>query len=117
MQFPNVQLLKGETVIVKTPTVTYDEHNEAVTTWEEETVKNVLVSPDNTDSSSDTASPFGTEVIYKLGFPKTFSASLRNCVVTVRGEDFMVVGDPKPNTFENCPTSWWYSAEVIRKDG
>ncbi len=117
MQFPNVQLLKGETVVVKTPTVTYDEHNEAVTTWEKETVENVLVSPGNTSSSSDTAAPFGIETVYKLGFPKTFLASLRNCVVEVRGEDFNVVGDPKPNTLANCPTAWWYTAEVIRKNG
>lgn len=118
-------LLHGERVTVLTRTVTYDEHMEAVETWEREDVDNVLVAPGSTASVEDTARPYGTRAVFTLGFQKAFSKRLRGCRVIVRcpedgdeGEHtYSVIGDPQPNNADNCPTAWWYTAEVERIDG
>ena len=119
------QLLSGETVAVLTQSVAYDEHMEAVEKWEREDVDNVLVAPGSTASVEDTARPYGTRAVFTLGFPKTFSKRLRGCRVIVRCPDggdenehtYSVIGDPQPNNAENCPTQWWYTAEVEAVDG
>lgn len=118
-------LLHGETVTVLRRTVEYDDHNEPVETFEREDVDNVLVAPGSTASVEDTARPYGTRAVFTLGFPKTFSKRLRGCRVIVRcpedgdeGEHtYSVIGDPQPNNAGNCPTAWWYTAEVERIDG
>lgn len=111
------QLLSGETVAVLTRSVAYDEHMEAVETWEREEVGNVLVAPGSTSDVAGTARPDGTRAAFTLGFPKTFSKPLRGCRVVVRGSVYSVIGDPQPNTSGNCPTRWWYTAEVEAVDG
>lgn len=117
MRMPNFPLFTGETVTVLTPTTTYDEHMEEVTTWERETVEDVLVAPGSTSDVEDSVRPYGTRAVFTLGFPKTFSASLRGCHVVVRGTEYAVIGDPQPNNMDNCPTPWWYTAEVEDVDG
>lgn len=117
MRMPDVRLLTGETVTVRTPSTSYDEHMEAVTTWADETVANVLVAPGPTSDVTDSTRPDGTRVDFTLGFPKTFSGSLRGRRVVVRGIECAVIGDPQPNTPENCPTQWWLTAEAARVDG
>lgn len=110
-------LLHGETVAVLTPSYGYDEHMEQVETWEREEVANVLVAPGSTSDIDDSARPYGTRAVFTLGFPKTFSKPLRGCRVEVRGEVYSVIGDPQPNNADNCPTAWWYTAEVEAIDG
>lgn len=125
MRMPNFPLFTGETVTVLTPKVTYDEHMEEVVSWEREAVDDVLVAPGSTSDVEDTDRPHGTRASFSLGFPKTFSKPLRGCRVVVRpvdGEDealhtYSVIGDPQPNNMDNCPTSWWYTAEVEAVDG
>lgn len=110
-------LLTGETVTVRTPSTSYDEHMEEVTTWTDEEVENVVVAPGATSDVTDSTRPDGTRVDFTLGFPKKFSSSLRGCRVVVRGIECDVVGDPQPNSAGNCPTAWWYTAEAARVDG
>lgn len=110
-------LLQGEAVTVLTPSVAYDEHMEAVETWEREEVQNVLVAPGYTSDVAGTARPDGTRAVFTLGFPKTFSKPLRGCRVVVRGSVYSVIGDPQPNSAANCPTRWWYTAEVEAVEG
>lgn len=110
-------LLHGEAVTVLTPSVAYDEHMEEVETWEREEVQNVLVAPGSTSDVEESARPDGTRAVFTLGFPKTFSKSLRGCRVEVRGTAYSVIGDPQPNSAANCPTAWWYTAEVEAVDG
>lgn len=124
-RIPAIGLLRGETVTVLTPEHGYDEHMEDVLTWEREDVENVLVAPGSTSDVDDVARPHGTRSVFTLGFPKTFSRRLRGCRVVVRpveGEDearhtYAVIGDPHPNAMANCPTPWWYTAEVEAVDG
>lgn len=111
-------LLSGETVTVLTPSYDYDEEaGEEVPTWSERTVVNVLVAPGSTSDVDEEARPHGTRSVFTLGFPRAFSAPLRGCRVVVRGTAYAVIGDPQPNEAANCPTAWWYTAEVEAVDG
>ena len=114
---PDLGLIAGEAVTVRTPTIGYDEHMEEVVTWESETVGNVLVTPGATSDVLDGTRPDGTRVAFTLGFPKSFTASLRGCRCVVRGVECAVIGDPQPYTAENVPGAWNYTAEVERVDG
>ena len=114
---PDLGLIAGETVTVRTPTVGYDEHMEEVVTWVEATVQNVVVTPGSTSDVLDSTRPDGTRVAFTLGFPKSFTAPLRGCRVLVRGIECAVIGDPQPYTADNVPGAWNYTAEVERVDG
>ena len=114
---PDLGLISGETVTVRTPTVSYDEHMEEVVTWQEATVANVVVTPGTTSDVLDSTRPDGTRVAFTLGFPKTFTAPLRGCRCVVRGIECAVIGDPQPYAAENVPGPWNYTCEVARVDG
>ena len=114
---PDLGLIAGEAVTVRTPTISYDEHMEEVETWEETTVPNVVVTPGSTSNVVESARPDGTRVEFTLGFPKSFTAPLRGCRVLVRGIECAVIGDPQPYTAANVPGPWSYTAEVERVDG
>lgn len=114
---PDLGLIAGEGVTVRTPTVGYDEHMEEVVTWQEATVQNVVVTPGATSDVLDPARPDGTRVAFTLGFPKSFTAPLRGCRVTVRGIECAVIGDPQPYTAGSVPGPWDCTAEVERVDG
>lgn len=114
---PDFGLIAGEAVTVRTPTVGYDEHMDEVVEWQETTVANVVVTPGATSDVLDSTRPDGTRVAFTLGFPKTFTASLRGCRVIVRGIECAVIGDPQPYTPGNVPGAWNYTAEVERVDG
>ena len=114
---PDLGLIAGESVTVRTPTIGYDEHMEEVVTWDEATVANVVVTPGTTSDVLDSTRPDGTRVAFTLGFPKTFTVSLRGCRVLVRGVECAVIGDPQPYTPENVPGAWNYTCEVERVDG
>lgn len=114
---PGISLITGETVTVRTPVYSLDEHNEQVTRWVDTAVENVVVAPGSTADVEDSTRPYGTRAAFTLGFPKTFSESLRGCRCVVRGSEYAVIGDPHPNTEANCPTAWWYTCEVEAVDG
>lgn len=117
LDLPGISLITGETVTVRTPVYSIDEHNEQVTRWVDTEVENVVVAPGSTADVEDSTRPYGTRAAFTLGLPKAFSASLRGCRVVVRGTECAVIGDPQPNAVANCPTAWWYTAEVEAVDG
>lgn len=114
---PDLGLIAGETVTVRTPTIGYDEHMEEVPSWSARPVENVVVTPGATSDVLDSTRPDGTRVAFTLGFPKAFAAPLRGCRVIVRGIECAVIGDPQPYTPESVPGAWNYTAEVARVDG
>ena len=114
---PDLGLIAGETVTVRTPTIGYDEHMEEVPSWSARPVENVVVTPGATSDVLDSTRPDGTRIAFTLGFPKSFTAPLRGCRVLVRGIECAVIGDPQPYTAENVPGAWNYTAEVERVDG
>lgn len=109
--------MRGERVTVLRPVRTLGEDREPSVSWERSDVDDVLVAPAATSGEPGTNRPLPTQTALTLGFPKTFSGSLRGCRVSVRGEEFEVVGDPRPNQAWNCPTRWWLTAEVRRALG
>lgn len=114
---PDLGLISGENVTVRTPTIGYDEHMEEVPSWSARLVENVVVTPGATSDVTDSTRPDGTRVAFTLGFPKTFTAPLRGCHCVVRGIECEVIGDPQPYTPGNVPGPWNYTAEVARVDG
>lgn len=114
---PDLGLIRGETVTVRMPTASYDEHMEQAESWEEAAVLNVVVAPGSTANVAGSARPDGTRVEFTLGFPKSFTAPLRGCRVVVRGTEYAVIGDPQPLTSGNVPGPWDRTAEVEAVDG
>lgn len=114
---PDLGLIAGESVTVRTPAVGYDEHMEEVSSWSGRVVEGVVVHPGATSDVFDGTRPDGARVAFTLGFPKTFTASLRGCRVIVRGVECAVIGDPHPLTAESVPGPWNYTAEVATVHG
>jgi len=119
-----VTLLRGETVTVQRPSIAYDERMDPVTTWEPETVDNVLFGRPTTEDVDGAMRAYGVHVQYALGIPKEYAASLRGCrIVRVRDAgmehppEYVVAGDPAPLPPELCPTPWNREALVGWVDG
>lgn len=79
-------------------------------------VDNVVVVP-STDDEVDATRPDGIRVIYTLHFPRGYGQNLRGAIVTVRGDELRVIGDPKPYTEANVPGPWTMPVKVGRHDG
>lgn len=107
----------GETVVVFTPTYTYDANMDEVTSYAPTTVADVLVDPSKGADVLSNTRLDGTRASMTLHFPKTFSGPLRGCKVVVRGKEYRVVGDPAPYTGANTPTRWHMPVEVEAVDG
>lgn len=109
--------MRGERVDVLYPLRTVGEDREPSVEWASRPVDDVLVAPGPTSGEPGGNRPGPTTATLTLAFPKKFKGSLRGCRVVVRGEEFDVVGDPRPNQEQNCPTRWWLTAEVRRALG
>lgn len=79
-------------------------------------ISGVLVAPGPT-ADLDASRPDGVTVAFTLHFPKSFVGVLRGAMVTVRGADYQVVGDPASYTPENTPGRWNMPVEVKRVGG
>ena len=111
-------LLEGETVVViHRAEVGRGAGNTPIYTEVEEAVDDVLVSPASTSDVIESNRPDGTELVYRLDFPKTWTRSLRGCRVRVRGEEFHVAGDPRPFLGSLTPGRWNRPVNVERRDG
>lgn len=87
-----------------------------VVATEREDVKGVLVCPGST-SDLDASRPNGATVAFTLHFPKDYTKSLKDCLVEVRGKEYVVIGDPQSYTVQNTPGEWNLTVEVSRTDG
>lgn len=110
----------GDSVIVRTPSFSYDSHKNELVTWAEQTVDDVIIAPSAASDIDEDGRHHGTRARIKCGFPKGFSSSLRGCHVVCGppfSGEYAVIGDPKPNFAANCPTRWWYTAECEAVNG
>ena len=107
--------MRGQVVTVRRPSVDYAD-GDAVETWAGEEVGGVLIAAGATRDATDGNRPDGAVVAYTLAFPKSYAAGLRGCRIAFGGEEFAVVGDPRPHP-ANCPTRWNRTVEVTRVDG
>lgn len=79
-------------------------------------VANVVIDPYTYDEMDETR-PDGITSSFTLHFPRGYSGDLRGALVTVRGKEYRVVGDPQPYTEANVPGSWTMPVKVVRHDG
>lgn len=109
--------MRGQVVTVRRPAYGgIGADGEIESTWTEERVADVLIAAGATRDATDGNRPDGTAVAYTLAFPKSYAAGLRGCRIAFGGEEFAVVGDPRPHP-ANCPTRWNRTVEVTRADG
>ena len=106
-------MIHGENITVIRRTQSgVDAHNKAIYTETQETIENVLVGI-QTAREQGADEYENTPIIgYKLYIPKTYTASLFNCEILVRGERFKVVGDPKGYAPCNIYGEWNRSVVV-----
>lgn len=108
-------MIRGTTVTVTRKTASGTDRLGNVTyTTTTETVDNVLIAPSSTEDL-EAARQAGVMLACTLHFPKTYTASLRGCSVTLPapyGDTYRVVGDPQPYMTVNCPTPWNRAVDV-----
>lgn len=111
-------MIHGETVYVSALAASGTDRlgNPARAYAEPVAVPNVVVAP-ATDEQLDDAHPDGMRCVYTLHFPRGYGESLRGAKVTVRGDDFHVMGDPAPYTEANVRGPWTMPVRVGRNDG
>lgn len=111
-------MISGETVYVSLLERGEDDRlgNPSRSYSEASAVGNVVVVPSTSDDSSYLR-PDGIRVTYTLHFPRGYSADLRGAKVTVRGNEYRVVGEPAPYTESNVRGPWTMPVEVGRFDG
>lgn len=111
-------MIKGEQVTVYRPSATLtDAFGAPVKTWTAETVENVVRHPAEAKDYTESNRPEGTIIGWVLHFPKTYTASLRECRVEVEGELYDIEGDPQAYMLANTPTPWNRRAYAIRTEG
>lgn len=112
-------MIRGETVtLLSRGSAGVDELGMPVNQWRvEQTVEDVLVAPGPVEDTAGNLRGEGDMVTYVLHFPNSFIGSLRNKRVRVRGEEFSVVGDPKPYTLANTPGRWSMPVRVQTVEG
>lgn len=111
-------MIKGETVTVYRPGATLtDAFGAPVKTWTAETVENVVRHPAEAEDYTESNRPEGTIIGWVLHFPKTYTASLRECRVEVEGELYDIEGDPQAYMLVNTPTPWNRRAYAVRTEG
>lgn len=76
----------------------------------------VLIAPASTSNAIEDGVPDGVAVIYTLYIPKGIAIEWRGAKVHVRGEEFRVIGDPKPWGLENIPGSYNLVVSVARHE-
>ena len=114
-------MIRGKTVVVKTPTEWETDrfNNRVVTAYSETPVSNVLISPGAT-LELEASRPEGVSVSYTLHFPKTFMGNLEGCLVVLPSPytgTYRVIGKPTPYQSENTPTLWHLPCEVAAANG
>lgn len=111
-------MIVGETITVLHPsTDATDPFGAPIKEFVEESVENVVIHPAEPSDYTDTNRPDGALIQWVLHFPKSYTASLRECRVVVRGETYDIEGDPMPYMNENTPTPWNRRAYAMRLEG
>lgn len=113
-----MQLISGCAVeVLRRKPDAVDAHgNEVPGEWVSEHVANVLPQPGAT-SDLEASRPNGVTVSMTFHFPKTYTASLRDCLIRYGGREFSVIGDPQPYVEANCPGDWNRAVECGVCDG
>ena len=108
-------MIKGITVtLYKRTAGDPDEFNNATYTETAVSVGNVLVTPATADEMIDSTNLEGKKIIYELSIPKEDTNAWENCRVTIRGEDYIVIGPVYQYIEANVPLLWNKKVKVGR---
>lgn len=117
-------MLKGESVVLLTPTISYDENKDEVLTYTEQTIDNVLFGQPETSDIDEVMRLYSVELSWVLAIPKTFEGTLRDCLITRQfdGVTYRVIGNAEPyhpNIMKSFPGNfpWNRRARVVMVDG
>lgn len=111
-------MIQGEAIVVMRPSSEeVDPFGSPIKAYSSETVENVVIHPSDPSDYTDSNRPEGATIQWVLHFPKTFTDSLRECKVEVRGEVYDIEGDPMPYMDVNTPTPWNRRAYALRIEG
>lgn len=113
-----MQLISGCAVeVLRRSTGAVDAHgNDVPGELASEPVANVLPQPGAT-SDLEASRPNGVTVSMTFHFPKTYTSSLRGCMIRYGGRKFSVIGDPQPYVEASCPGEWNRAVECGVCDG
>lgn len=112
-----ISFIAGTTVELKRPVIAgTTEFNEQLSDYESEMVSNVLVAPSST-SDLEAARPNGAKIALTFHFPKTYTQSLKDCLLVYEGREYKVIGDPQAYMQENTPSIWNRAATAEVVDG
>lgn len=113
-----MRVIKGETIDVFVPSSqVQDAFGAPIKTYTKVSVDNVVRHPAEAEDYTDTNRPEGTVIGWVLHFPKTYTASLRECKVEVEGQMYDIEGDPQAYMLVNTPTPWNRKAYAVRTEG
>ncbi len=113
-----MRVFETVTVEVSRPgETTTDVHGNVVAgEWSTESVTGVLVAPGAT-ADLESSRPEGARVDMTFHFPKSYTASLKGCLVTCGERAYRVIGDPQPYAEGNTPGPWGRAVECEAVDG
>lgn len=111
--------MHGETVTIKSRTATEaDPFNDPTYSESTEQVDNVLVAQGSQSNSTDSTRPDGVQVAFTLYFPRSWAyRSLKGDSVLIDGNEYKVVGNPRPYDGGLHPTQWNLEVEVSESEG
>lgn len=98
--------MNGETITLRIPRETgRDAGNNAIIGWDEQTVDDVMVAPTSTQNVLDTVRSHGVQLTWDLYLPASWTfVPLAGGRVVIRGDEYLIVGDPRP--WLQSPTPW-----------
>lgn len=111
-----MQLIKTEPVSVVVIATELDDLGQPIGKTESCAEVDCIVVPGAT-VDLDTTRPNGVTVSYTAHFPKSWTGSLRDAFVELRGKRYKVVGDPQPYTSTNTPGDFNMPVELEVVDG
>lgn len=105
--------MTGRDVTVLRPAVAgRDSMGEPVVEWLPEVVHGCLWSFSTAGTGPE--HPHGAKLTVTVHFPRWYGKPLKGCRVEIGGDEFAVVGDPRPLMECNCPTPWSMAVEGER---
>lgn len=112
--------MRGETVMVQYRTVSGRDEagNEQFDFSAPVEFNDVLFAPASTTNLPGDNQPNGISVPAKLAFPRNHPpGNLRGARITLRGEQWHVIGDPQFADGGMQPTRWNLAVDIEREDG
>lgn len=80
-------------------------------------VYDVLIAPGDPTPDIEDGRPYGVEILYTLYLPKGIDLDFRGAKIAFSGEEFDVVGDPRPYPSELVPGKRNLVVKVVRHEG